>query len=442
MSPSSGGTGRKADASNRLVARNPHPTRQVVELVGKLRAVGVFTVESIESTYTLDDHTHMGREEVAVEQEGNGLSILLSANSLSQCDVFICKELAPLLEVDMSTLLIILTFPPEMVELTLKTQGILDVPEDLFRDKASWIDDANAQVENQGQSTADQKSGVAVASASPAGRADLVKQQIRDFVGGVQKMGYDLFQPDRIVTSPFHRGVAFPKRVCKNPGVGNLSSVGEDTPGSEYRVVNATLGECFVSRPFDIDQKELRSLLTPVVKIYSVLLKSLPNFGPENWTSESRAKYPGLTYTADGEAAFKYSDCNGAMTSLLYDEETKEAWNGSWPTYYLDVKSTSGRPGEPFWMTPDQAELVSAIGAYWLYPSSPITLMLPQALRLTVCDSATPPKELYAIVRVSNVRTSPSYAIYSDPHRLVYEGTLRTAWLQTSLNGERWVTGS
>lgn len=179
-----------------------------------------------------------------------------------------------------------------------------------------------------------------------------------------------------------------------------------------------------------------------VVKIYSVLSKALPNFGPENWTSQFRGVYPGLEHTADGMANFQYSDSDGAMTSWLYDDETKEAWNGDWPTYYLDVKSTSGRAGEIFSMSAEEADLVSN---YWYIKLA--TLFLTdiihwQALRLTVCDSATPPKEQYAIIRVANVRTSPSYAIYSDPHRLVYEGTLRTKCLLTSLSGERWVSGS
>lgn len=238
-----------------MVGQNRRPTRQVLEFVAKLRAVGVFTVDSIESMYILDDHARMGTEEVAIEQEGNDISILLNANSLSQCNVFICKELAPLLEIDMSTLLIIFAFPPEMVELTLKTQGILCAPGDLFRDNASWIDYANARVDNKCKSTTDRKGGAAVASTPCTRQVNSIKQQIHDFVGDVQKMGYDLFQPDRIIISPFHRGVAFPKRIRKNPGVGNLPSVGDDpdcdTGGSEYQYVNELLGQCFVSHSSD-----------------------------------------------------------------------------------------------------------------------------------------------------------------------------------------------
>jgi hypothetical protein len=248
---------------SRVVAQNPRPMRQVQEFVAKLRATRVFTVDSIESTYILNGHTRVATEEVAIEQEGNGIAILLNADFLSECNVFICKELAPLLEVDMSTLLIILAFPPEMVELTLKTQGILCVPEDLFCDKTSWIDDANAQVDNKCQSTTDKQGGAAVASTSRTRKVDSIKQQVYNFVGGMQKMEYDLFQPDRIITSPFHRGVAFPKRISKNSGFGNLPSPDDDgdddgdengdddTSRSEYKAVNEVFGQCFVGHSSD-----------------------------------------------------------------------------------------------------------------------------------------------------------------------------------------------
>ncbi|KIM82107.1 hypothetical protein PILCRDRAFT_88871 [Piloderma croceum F 1598] len=397
----------------RVVAQNPRPVRQVQEFLTKLRATHAFTVDSIESTYILNGHTRMATEEVAIEQKGNSIAILLSAGFLSECNVFIGKELALLLEVDMSMLLIILAFPPDMVELTLKTQGILCVPEDLFCDKTSWINDANAQVDNKCQSSK------VVPLRHPLhvlNKSISIKQQIKDFVGGMQNMKYDLFQPDQIITSPFHRGIAFPKHISKNPGVGNLPSADDDgddndndnTSGSEYKA------------------------------IYLVLSKALPNFGPENWTSQFRVVYPGLEleYMADGMATFQYSDSDGAMTSWLYDDETKEAWNGDWPTYYLNVKSTSGRVGKTFLMSVEEADLLQLATLFLT------DIIHWQVLRLTVCDSATPPKEQYAIIRVANIRMSPSYTIYSDPHRLVYEGTLQTKSLLTSLSGKRWVSGS
>lgn len=50
-----------------------------------------------------------------------------------------------------------------------------------------------------------------------------------------------------------------------------------------------------------------------------------------------------------------------------------------------------------------------------------------QALHLSYHPSEPPPKELYVIVRVYKVRTSPAYSLYCDPHRLFYKGGLRVA---------------
>ena len=100
-------------------------------------------------------------------------------------------------------------------------------------------------------------------------------------------------------------------------------------------------------------------------QVYNTLSKVLPNFGPENWTSRSRGKFPGQKpYTGPCVTNFNYSDSCGTLTGLLYDEETKEAWKDKWPTYRLDVISTSGKPDEMFHMTRAQIEQVSGISVF------------------------------------------------------------------------------
>jgi len=49
------------------------------------------------------------------------------------------------------------------------------------------------------------------------------------------------------------------------------------------------------------------------------------------------------------------------------------------------------------------------------------------AFNLTIHESVSPPKELYIIFRVSNVRESPTLTMYPDPHRLLFTGDLRIA---------------
>lgn len=60
-------------------------------------------------------------------------------------------------------------------------------------------------------------------------------------------------------------------------------------------------------------------------------------------------------------ADFKYPDCEGVLTALFYGDEIKEAWKNHWPTFYLEVKSTSGGRHEPFHMSRAQVEHVSDI---------------------------------------------------------------------------------
>ena len=50
-----------------------------------------------------------------------------------------------------------------------------------------------------------------------------------------------------------------------------------------------------------------------------------------------------------------------------------------------------------------------------------------QALHLSYRSTTIPPKDIYVIARVSQVRTTPAYSLYCDPHILFYKGALRVA---------------
>ena len=92
----------------------------------------------------------------------------------------------------------------------------------------------------------------------------------------------------------------------------------------------------------------------------------LPDFGPDNWTSELRSEIPGFnTYPPGSFGDFTYDDSKGALTELIYGAERKKAWNGLWPTYHLEVKaSLSGRAREPFHVSARQLEIVSFAMSY------------------------------------------------------------------------------
>jgi hypothetical protein len=95
-------------------------------------------------------------------------------------------------------------------------------------------------------------------------------------------------------------------------------------------------------------------------QVYLTLSEQLPEFGPENWTSEFRGKFSGLEpYEGSSLADFKYSDRQGVLSTTLFDKETTATWEGKWPNYYIEVKSTSEGDGEIFHMSRSQIRHVS-----------------------------------------------------------------------------------
>jgi hypothetical protein len=100
-------------------------------------------------------------------------------------------------------------------------------------------------------------------------------------------------------------------------------------------------------------------MLSITSQVYSVLEKTLPDFGSRNWTSEFRGKFPGLEpYEGGSLADFMYSDNQGVLSAILYDKETISTWEGNWPNYHLEVKTTSGGVGERFHMSHSQIQHV------------------------------------------------------------------------------------
>lgn len=88
-------------------------------------------------------------------------------------------------------------------------------------------------------------------------------------------------------------------------------------------------------------------------------MKLLPGFGPDNWTSELRQWVQGFTpYTGESVADITYHDYEGALTAIFYNEDQKEEWMDQWPTYYLEVKTTSRGLHEAFHMSRAQVDTV------------------------------------------------------------------------------------
>lgn len=91
----------------------------------------------------------------------------------------------------------------------------------------------------------------------------------------------------------------------------------------------------------------------------------LDDFGPDNWTSELRNQVPGFTpFRAQAYADFTYLDSHGQLTRSWFGPEKTAAWQGRWPTYHIEVKSSRGGEEEPFHMSRFQMATVR--------PSSPL----------------------------------------------------------------------
>jgi len=100
-------------------------------------------------------------------------------------------------------------------------------------------------------------------------------------------------------------------------------------------------------------------------KVYKLLIRTLHDFGPDNWTSELRHLVPGFApFRGHAYADFTYVDSQGQLTRNWFGPEKAAAWHGRWPKYHIEVKSTSGDENEPFHMSPNQMATVR----YSCYP--------------------------------------------------------------------------
>lgn len=179
--------------------------------------------------------------------------------------------------------------------------------------------------------------------------------------------------------------------VASSPALGDYSrSSGYSraaSPPTDAQILNGIVGEAYV---------------------YHILQAHLPGFTEENWTSELRGKVKG-TGSFDGVALadFTYRDEQGMLTGIVFGEDKQRAWAEAWPTYHLEVKSTSGGQGNVFHMSASQLRAARELA---IEP-----------------DTGVPPQHVYALVHVTEVNDGPKMTIIKEPHRALYTGVLRIA---------------
>ncbi|CZR46625.1 uncharacterized protein FPRO_12075 [Fusarium proliferatum ET1] len=155
--------------------------------------------------------------------------------------------------------------------------------------------------------------------------------------------------------------------------------------------------------------------------VFELLSKlDLPGWGRGNWQSTIRTyanihpEYTDLTHWSNRETAdLVYPDTQGDLTRILADAEILTGdWSTRRPRYYIEVKTTTGPCGTPFYMSGNQYRLMEHI-----HYSSDFS-------------------EIYIIFRVYFLldRSQISYCVYSDPKRLQDDGRLifkGTTWSVT-----------
>lgn len=110
----------------------------------KLKSIRVFTVDSIESTFTLDNFTHTDQEDLILEESPQDISVFIGQNYFAKSatyDVPICAKLADMLDLDLNLLFTLVSSTPELIELLLKVQNIPEIPAG-HRD-SSWLRDSD-----------------------------------------------------------------------------------------------------------------------------------------------------------------------------------------------------------------------------------------------------------------------------------------------------------
>ena len=120
------------------------------------------------------------------------------------------------------------------------------------------------------------------------------------------------------------------------------------------------------------------------VQVYYRLRKLLGlNFSHENWTSTLRTCVPEFPpFDGHSDADFEYQDADGTLTQVIFGEDQKKRWEGMWPTYLLEVKSTvSNNTDAHMVLSPQQMRMVRN-----MYRAAALSTRSPHGGRVRVFD--------------------------------------------------------
>ncbi|TCD66329.1 hypothetical protein EIP91_001478 [Steccherinum ochraceum] len=369
-----------------------------------LRAMNVFQVESVETTFSVGSATRSIPDELALElvqtAHGGELGMIIGRNcTASRRDLTLSRKIADLLHLETAAVHLALTTPLDSVEATFRHLNIVPVAEyeeeeEFYRQNGDGAESLPFSFDRKAASP-DFKD--VFGSAEPQLRA----AGFRTTLSHTQKFqlnykfGSLAMSETRELTFSAAASAA-PNSTIVIPSIPNYPQPSPENnhfQPSDDSTVLETFGEFYV---------------------FQVLKSNLPKFGVDNWTSKHRVRSGFKPLTDTARAAFVYPDVQGKMTDILYGSETRQKWSAQWPTYYFDVKTTEGAMTESFRMTKDEFSL---------------------AADLTIRNPNEIPAEIYALVRVADINQSTrSFKMFPDPHRLIYDRKITMASYSTTMS--------
>ncbi|KAH8077516.1 hypothetical protein BXZ70DRAFT_962644 [Cristinia sonorae] len=368
----------------------------------RLRYMSVYRVTAVETKFTVNDKTQSVAEEVALElnrhRDGDNLVIIIGDSChAAHRDTLLSNKIAVVLQLEPTAVLLALTTNPlEQAEAMFTKLNIACYDEE---DNPEYDEDRAESLPftfGQRNKETDFKEvfGSAESQLKAAGfRASLSqasKYQLNYNKGalGVTEGQQATFKPATSTAAPIN----IPSNGPKYPAPNNTDT--EYQIPDEDPSILETFGEFFV---------------------FEGLRSNLPGFGVNNWTSILRGRIPEFEpFRGTGRAAFTYKDDQGKLTEFLYGSATREEWAPDWPTYYLDVKTSQSSMGDNFTLSRNQCII---------------------AAELTIANPHVAPKEVYALVRVADIKQSTrSFRILPDPHRLLYDQQIKLVGYNTYLS--------
>ncbi|KAL4248732.1 hypothetical protein ABKN59_007186 [Abortiporus biennis] len=438
----------------------------------RLQYIRVNEVDEIKRFFTLENFEHSLTEKITVETSGDQI-IVRSSNSTDARgfdETDFAAKLASHLTLHPTGLFITLTTPLDTIERTLKTLGIhllqrSDFDEEPEETESTWLAESQTnkgvvrrvasshnQPRRSGRAIQNEKIGDTVNASDSATSA--FEKLIADGVSNIRQAAREFSLNNIVHNVDLKSGTNPQLRINKSSGsvVSGTSGLrvddyirpaysdDDDNTAIQEAIsklktmqLNSTSGDHYVitsqlSQSISYTASKSNGLQDNGIEIESSLrlmigvlgeyltyeyLKSaqLPGFNEDTWTNTLRGSIPGFQPFDDiSRADITYDDVNGYLTEVIFGKDKKDQWDGFWPTYLLEVKTTVSSHDTPFHMSARQMQI---------------------AAETTVRDLNKPPQEVFVLVRISGMNLQDpknhTMKMYPDLHHSLYKNEMCVA---------------